>query len=172
VRRRWLLRRRLILFLPQLAGLFVVVAIVLGTSLQLANDHGSQLAGGSQATTGSAAQEAVYTVGQIRANLLADPSSWVGHTVLVQGVLQGPFVFCGEANPCPPATLGLVDDGNGIIGSDQYLPVLQGPTATVDHLRFNVPMTYRLELRAAPLACALNPTILCYQGIITDVAAS
>ncbi len=122
----------------------------------------------SASQSGSRADDAIYTVDQVRAGLLQDPSSWVGRMIRVRGVLQGPFVFCGNVNPCPPKTLGLVDDGNGIIGSDQYLPVMPGNTLSIASLQYNVPFTYGLQLHADPTACALNPSILCYQGTLTD----
>jgi hypothetical protein len=153
--------------LPELALLLVLAALMLGGSMQLAAGDG-----GSALGPASIASDQVYTVDQVRAGLLQDPTAWVGHTIHVRGVLQGPLVFCGEANPCPPATLGLVADGNGILGPDQYIPVVQQAAADAQRLRFNVPATYRIELRATPESCALNPSILCYAGTILDASPS
>lgn len=154
------LRRRLILRLPELALLVVLAALALGGGLQLATGGGH--ATGSAATVSNQ----VYTVDQVRAGLTQDPSAWVGHTILVRGVLQGPLTFCGQANPCPPETLGLMDDGNAILAPDQYLPVVAQASLDIQRPRYNVPATYRVLVRATPAACALNPSILCYQGTI------
>ena len=161
------LRRRLILHLPELALILVVAALTLAGSLQVAG-------GGSASPSGAGrVDDRVYTVDQVRTGLLQHPTDWVGRTVRVSGVLQGPFVFCGRTNPCPPPTLGLVDDGNGVLGADQYLPVEQDAASTASALRFNVTATYRLALHASSGACSLNPDVLCYTGtILSDDAQS
>jgi hypothetical protein len=43
-----------------------------------------------------------YAVAGLRAALAHDPSAWSGRVVRVQGILEGPFVFCGAPRPCPP----------------------------------------------------------------------
>lgn len=153
------LRRRLILHLPELGLILVVAALTLAGSLQLAGGGGASPSGAGRV------DNRVYTVDQVRTGLLQNPTDWVGRTVRVSGVLQGPFVFCGRTNPCPPPTLGLVDNGNGILGADQYLPVEQDGTSA-SSLRFNVPATYRVALHASSDACSLNADVLCYTGTI------
>lgn len=158
--RRAALRHRVLLRLPELALIVVVAALALGGVLQLGG-------GGSAARHGAGqAPEGVYTVGQVRAGLVQDPSSWVGRTIRISGVVQGPFVFCGRTNPCPPPTLGMVDDGNAILGASQYLPVEQDLRSAGSPFRFNVPATYRVALRASTAACSLNPDVLCYTGTV------
>jgi hypothetical protein len=169
VSRRARLRRRAIHWLPQASFLFVALLIVVGTGLQLRSSssqpaNSTTVATTTQgASTASQASQTVYSVSDVIAGLWQDPTSWVGRTILVNGVLQGPFVFCGETNPCPPSTLGLVNDGNGVLGSDQYLPVIASAT---QHLQFNLPLTYSVQIQDASAACALNPAILCYRGVI------
>jgi hypothetical protein len=156
--------RRVIHWLPQASFLFVALLIVIGTSLQLRSTSTSgQQAGTATTATASQAPAPVYAVSDVVAGLWQDPSAWVGRTIQVNGVLQGPFVFCGAANPCPPSTLGLVDDGNGVLGSDQYLPVVASAS---QHLYFNIPITYSIYIEDVSTACALNPAILCYRGVI------
>jgi hypothetical protein len=159
------LRRRLILHLPEFAWILVAAALALGAGLQLAGNATSD-------RDASQAADRIYTVDQVRTGLLQDPSSWTERPIQVSGILQGPFVFCGRTNPCPPPTLGLVDDGNGVLGADQYLPVEQDGTSASSP-RFNVPAVYRVELHASSDACSLNPDVLCYTGtILTDDPSS
>jgi hypothetical protein len=162
-----MLRRRLILRLPELALLLVLAALALGGSMQMGAGNGGSARGPASITS-----DKVYTVDQVRAGLLQDPTAWVGHSIRVHGVLQWPIVFCGGVNPCPPATLGLMDDGNGILGADQYIPVAQQAMADAQRLRFNVPATYHVQLRSTPESCALNPSILCYEGTLLDITPS
>jgi hypothetical protein len=161
VGRRAKLQRRVIHWLPQASFLFVALLIVIGTGLQLRSNGGQPA--NSTATATSQAPQTVYAVSDVVSGLQQDPAAWVGRTILVNGVLQGPFVFCGETTPCPKPTLGLVDDGNGVLGSNQYLPVL-APAS--QHLQFNTPLTYSVQIQDASAACALNPAILCYRGVI------
>jgi hypothetical protein len=169
VNRRATLRRRVIHWLPQASFLFVALLIVIGTSLQLRSNSGQQASttatstASQGASTASQASDTIYAVSDVVAGLWQDPSAWVGRTIQVNGVLQGPFVFCGETNPCPPSTLGLVNDGNGVLGSDQYLPVVASAS---QQLQFNIPLTYTVSIQDASAACALNPAILCYRGVI------
>jgi len=141
--------------LPRFSFVLVVAALTFGASLQFSSSHGTQ----ESAT--------IYTVNQVQAGLRADPSAWTGQEIRVRGVLQGPIVFCANANPCPAATLGLLDDGNAILGSGNYLPVLPGGMK-IATLLFNVPAIYKVRLRAAPDACARNAAILCYQALLQD----
>ncbi|MGH2410002.1 MAG: hypothetical protein ACRDGS_06470 [Chloroflexota bacterium] len=151
-RRVW--QRRLILALPRLSFVLVVASLIFGASLQFSSGHGVR----ESAT--------IYTVDQVQAGLRQDPLAWTGQAIQVRGVLQGPFVFCAEANPCPSPTLGLLDDGNAILGSGNYLPVVSGSVKSAD-LPFNVPATFTVRVRPAPDACARNPAILCYQAVLT-----
>lgn len=160
VDRRARLRRHVIHWLPQASFLFVAVLLVVGMSLQ-ARSTSDQSAGGRTVT--GPASITVYAVSAVINGLWQDPSSWVGRTIQVNGVLQGPFVFCGNSDPCPPATLGLVSDGNGVLGSDQYLPVVASAT---QHPPFNLPRTFSVRIEDASAACALNPAILCYQAVL------
>jgi hypothetical protein len=159
------MRRRLIHWLPQASFLFVALLIVIGTGLQLRASSSQPAATTAAATTsaGVTGDDVIYSVNDVVNGLWQNPSAWVGRTIKVNGTLQGPIVFCGESNPCPPATLGLVDDGNGVLGSGQYLPVVAPATL---HLTFNTPLTYSVQIRDAATACSLNPAILCYQGVI------
>jgi hypothetical protein len=134
-----------------------------------------------------AAAAPVYTVAQTRALLLSHPAAVLGRTVLVRGIIEGPFVFCAETRPCPPATLGLINAENESIGPGQYLPIETRPAVgqmaflrripplrpllpAPQHLQFGFTATYRLELRAAPSLCSRNRAILCYEGVIMDAA--
>jgi hypothetical protein len=163
-RRRTL--RRFVLRLPELSLLVVLAALVVVGGVQLA----ARGDGVAQQATGVANH--VYTVDQVRDGLQQDPSAWLGRAILVRGVLQGDLTFCGQINPCPPETLGLMDDGNAVLAPDQYVPVVRDGAMNAGDLRYNVPATYRLQLRAAPDACALNPDILCYQGTILGAVGS
>jgi hypothetical protein len=130
-----------------------------------------------------------YTVAQIHSLLRYHPAAVVGRTVRVRGILEGPFVFCGESRPCPPATLGLIDDENQSVGPDQYLPLVARTAAGLrailgripllralvpapQRLQFGLPATYRLQLREAPALCRRNPAVLCYEGVLPDAAPS
>lgn len=130
----------------------------------------------------------VYTVAQLRASLLHDSAAWANRTVRVRGTLQGPFIFCGATTPCPVAPMGLVDDGNGIIGSNQYLAVEQGRAADAwnffrhipvlgalmpapQRLRFGLTAVYLLQLHPQPSAfCRRYAFVLCYKGVVLDAA--
>jgi hypothetical protein len=131
----------------------------------------------------------VYTVAQIHGLLRYHPASALGHTVQVRGILEGPFVFCGDSRPCPPATWGLVDTETQSTGPDQYLPVvarrsgglwevlhnvpvLQTLIPAPQRLQFGIMATYRLQLRAAPVLCNRNPAVLCSEGLVPDAAPS
>jgi hypothetical protein len=98
-------------------ALLVLLLLGLSAGLALAHDCGGQAAA------------PVYVVSQICAVLTHHPAPWMGRTVQVRGNLEGPFVFCGASRPCPPPTLGLIDNGNESIGPGQYLPVLAEPPA-------------------------------------------
>jgi hypothetical protein len=134
---------------------------------------------------GNAAVGPLYTVTSIRAVLSRHPAAVVGRTIRVRGILEGPFVFCGETRPCPPPTLGLIDAENASVGPDQYLPVIGEPPRQVwaflhripplaallpapQRLQYGVMAMHRLELRAAPGLCSRNADILCYEGVIVD----
>ena len=130
----------------------------------------------------------VYTVAQIRANMTRHSAAWANRTVRVRGTLQGPFIFCGATTPCPVAPMGLVDDGNGIIGSNQYLAVEQGRADGVwsffrhipllgalmpapQRLRFGLTGTYLLQLHPQPSSfCHHYAFVLCYKGVVLDAA--
>jgi hypothetical protein len=126
-------------------------------------------------------------VSQVHAALTQQPASWIGRTVKVRGILEGPFVFCGATRPCPPPTLGLIDAENESIGPDHYLPVLAGPPVqpwaflrrlpalsrflpAPQQLHFGLMALYRVRLQAAPDLCSRNHDILCYEGIVLDAA--
>ena len=146
--------------------ILVIAALALGGSLQLYQNSATLPVGTSQA------DNQVYTLDQVLTGLAQSPTSWIGRTVRISAVLQGPFVFCGRANPCPAPLLGLVDDGNGILGAGQYLPVERGTSSgTQPALRFNVPSTFRVALRASTSACSLNPDLLCYIGTLQSTGA-
>ncbi|HVC81871.1 MAG TPA: hypothetical protein VNL35_15365 [Chloroflexota bacterium] len=156
--RRRIWQRRLILALPRLSLVLVVAVLALGASLQFSSSRGAQ------------DSAPIYTVDQVQAGLRANPSAWTGQEIRVYGVLQGPFVFCAKVTPCPAATLGLVDDGNGILGSGNYLPVVIGSMDSAA-LPYNVPATFTLKVKAAPDACARNAAILCYQAALQDTGS-
>jgi hypothetical protein len=155
----------------------LVLAAVLGSGLTRAF------------SSGNTAVAPVYTVAQIHVLLKYHPASALGHTVQVRGILEGPFVFCGDSRPCPPATLGLIDTETQSIGPDQYLPVVARTSGGLWHLLRNVPLlqtfipapqrlqfgimaTYRLQLRAAPVLCSRNPAVLCAEGLVPDAVPS
>lgn len=169
VTRRARMRRRMIHWLPQASFLFVALLIVIGTSLQLRASSSQPASTPAVATTGQAtdsvstAADTIYSVNDVVNGLWQDPSAWVGRTIQVNGTLQGPFAFCGDSTPCPPSTLGLVADGNGVLGAGQYLPVVASAS---QHLTYDTPLAFSVRIRDAAAACALNPAILCYQGVI------
>jgi hypothetical protein len=124
-----------------------------------------------------------YSVAGIWAALAHHPGVWSGRVVRVQGILEGPFVFCGETRPCPPATLGLIDTEDQIMAPDSYLPVTTEAEATPLRLIRRIPLlgsfvpapqplqfgqmaAYTLRLAAAPVLCSRNPAVLCYQGVV------
>jgi hypothetical protein len=140
-------------------------------------------------SSGNTAVAPVYTVAQIHDLLKDHPAYALGHTVQVRGILEGPFVFCGDSRPCPPATLGLIDTETQSIGPDQYLPVvartsgglwdllrgvplLQTLIPAPQRLQFGIMATYHLQLRAAPALCRRNPAVLCSEGLVPDAAPS
>jgi hypothetical protein len=103
--------------------------------------------------------------------------------VRVQGILEGPFVFCGEIRPCPPPTLGLIDTEDQIVGLDRYLPVttdtvtwplrllrqiplLNSFMPAAQPLQFGRMAVYTLRLAAAPVLCSRNPAVLCDEGVV------
>lgn len=163
---------------PRVALPIVLMALILGSGLVVA-----------AARIGEAAPP-VYTVAQIRANLLRQGAIWANRTVRVRGTLQGPFIFCAAARPCPVAPLGLVDDANGIIGSNQYLPVEQGRADSVwafvrrvpllgalmpapQRAHFGLTATYLLQLHPQPASfCRRYAFVLCYKGVILDATAA
>ncbi len=159
-RRKW--QRRFLLRLPE----FSVGAVVIGLLFA-----GFQLLGGTASApsnSGYAASAApavstseVYSVGQVLLGLQLNPSAWTGRSILVQGILEGPITFCGNSTPCPPEHFALMDNGNGVLGSDQYLPI---SSDSAQSLPFNVPTTFSVQLQAAPDACALNLAIVCFEG--------
>jgi hypothetical protein len=163
------LKHRLLLWLPEISLVALVAGLVFA---------GFQLLGGSGSTvssSGSAAVAApvpavsqVYSVDQVLSGLQLDTSAWIGQSFQVQGVLEGPLTFCGSATPCPPEQLALMDNGNGILASDQYLPISSDDARS---LPFNVLTTFTVQLQAAPDACALNPAIVCFAGTNPAVAA-
>jgi hypothetical protein len=129
----------------------------------------------------------VYSVEQVRADLTRHPMAWVGRTVRVRGILQGPFSFCGTIRPCPPPIWGLIDSENESVAPELLLPVKAGAPAPLwaalrrlplvrtvvpapQVVRFGLPTTYRLQLRAAPALCSANTGLLCYEGVVVDAA--
>jgi hypothetical protein len=126
-------------------------------------------------------------VSQIRASLTRQAAPELGRTVLVRGILEGPFVFCAATRPCPSPTLGLIDDEQESIGPGQYLPVLARreaqPWASLrqfpllsrfmtapQRLRFGVLAQYRLRLQGAQDLCSRNQAVLCYEGVIENAS--
>ncbi|MGH2343978.1 MAG: hypothetical protein ACRDG4_02050 [Chloroflexota bacterium] len=168
--RRRRFRRRFLLCTPQLSAIAVVGGLIFGGVQLLGGGNGSQSssspAGSVLSVTGVAT---VYSVSQVLTGLQQDPSSWLGHTITVQGVLEGPIRFCAQATPCPPERLALMDDGNAVLGSSQYLPI---HSASTESLPYNKVATYSLQLKATPDACALNPAIVCYEGTALSTASS
>jgi hypothetical protein len=124
-----------------------------------------------------------YSVAGIRAALAQHPGTWSGRVVRVQGILEGPFVFCGDIRPCPPPTLGLIDTEDQIMAPDTYLPVTTETQATPLRLIRRIPLlgsfvpapqplqfgrmaVYTLRLTAAPILCSRNPAVLCDEGVV------
>jgi hypothetical protein len=139
------------------------------SSVALAHDRGDQAAA------------PVYTVPQIRTVLAHQSTPWVGRTVQVRGILEGPFVFCADTRPCPPATLGLIDTEDQTLGPDHYLPVTTEAEATPLRLLRRIPLLsafvpapqplqfgrmaiYTLRVTADPVLCSRNSAVLCYAG--------
>jgi hypothetical protein len=129
----------------------------------------------------------VYTVSQIRALLAHRSAPWVGRTVQVRGILEGPFVFCADIRPCPPPTLGLIDTEDQAVGPDRYLPVTTETEAVPRRLIRQIPLlsafvpvpqplqfgrmaTYTLRITADPVLCSRNSAILCHEGVVLAAA--
>jgi hypothetical protein len=166
-RRKW--RRRFLLRLPEISvGAVVVGLVVAGFQLLGSNGSVSSSSGSAIAAVPTSSASQVYSVDQVLSGLQLDPSAWMGQSILVQGVLEGPITFCGQATPCPPEQLALMDNGNGILASDQYLPI---SSDNAPSLPYNVTTTFKVQLQAAPDACALNPAIVCFAGTNPTVAS-
>src|SRR5271166_5397760 len=101
----------------------VLVAFV----LLLGSGLGGSVALGTVRAGGSATP--VYTVAEMRGLLMHAPSLWIGRTVLVRGILEGPLVYCAAIRPCPSPTLGLITAENESVAPDEYLPVLPQPAS-------------------------------------------
>jgi hypothetical protein len=131
----------------------------------------------------SEATTPLYSVAGIRAALAQHPGAWSGRVVRVQGILEGPFVFCGETRPCPPATLGLIDTEDQIMGPDRYLPVTSEAEALPLRLLRQIPLlnafisapqslqfgqmeVYTLRVATDPILCSRNPALLCDEGVV------
>jgi hypothetical protein len=155
------------------AALLALLVIALGGHLEVA------IARANQGPT------PVFSVSQIRADLARYPKYWVGRTVRVRGILQGPFTFCGATRPCPPSLWGLIDAENESVTPDRLLPVVAGAPAPLwaalrhlpmvatlepapQLLRFGLPTIYRLQLRAAPTLCAGDTRLPCAEGVLVD----
>jgi hypothetical protein len=154
-------------------GIALVVLLLLGLSGGLALAYGR----------GDQAAAPVYTVSQIRAVLAHQSAPWVGRTVQVRGILEGPFVFCAYTRPCPPPTLGLIDTEDQTVGPDRYLPVTTEAEAAPLRLIRQIPLVsafmpapqplqfgrmaiYTLRLTADPVLCSRNSAVLCYEGVV------
>jgi hypothetical protein len=151
----------------------LLILLLIGLSGGLALAYG----GSDQAAT------PVYTVSQIRTVLTHQAAPWIGRTVQVRGILEGSFVFCADTRPCPPATLGLIDTEDQIVGPDRYLPVTTETEATPLRLIRRIPLLsavapapqplqfgrmaiYTLHITADPVLCSRNPAVLCYKGVV------
>jgi hypothetical protein len=135
----------------------------------------------------SKATTPLYSVAGLHATLAHHPGAWSGRVVRVRGILEGPFVFCGETRPCPPATLGLIDTEDQIMGPDRYLPVTSEAEALPLRLLRQIPLlssflsapqslqfgqmaVYTLRVAADPILCSRNTALLCYEGEVVTVA--
>jgi len=164
------LKHRLLLCLPEISLVVLVAGLIFA---------GFQLVGGSGSTPSNAKSDTVavpastvspvYSVDQVLSGLQLDPTAWIGHSVLVRGVLEGPISFCGRTTPCPPEHMALMDNGNGILASDQYLPISSDNAWS---LPSNVTTTFSVQIQPAPDACALNLAIVCFEGTNPAVAAA
>jgi len=155
------LRRRFLLCLPELSVVVVVAGLIFAGFQLLSGSGPAPSSSRSVAAIPASGVSPVYSVTQVLAGLQQDPAAWMGHAVTVQGVLQGPLSFCAQATPCPPERLALMDDGNAVLGSNQYLPINSNDQQSLPYNRL---AAYTLRLQPAPEACALNPAILCYEG--------
>jgi len=163
------LKHRLLLLLPEIS-LVALVAGLIFAGFQLLGGGGSTASSSESAVAAAPvpATSRVYSVDQVLSGLQLNPSAWIGQSIQVQGVLEGPITFCGSATPCPPEQLALMDNGNGILASDQYLPISSDNARS---LPYNVLTTFTVQLQAAPDACALNPAIVCFAGTNPAVAS-
>jgi len=106
---------------------------------------------GVAVVTRPAPASTVYTVAQVRAGLAHNPGAWIGHTVLVRGVIMRCLRVEGcDAIPQGIPRVGLVDG----------IPIIEMPRATV--LSQSLPLLFerdplRAFLRRMPLPRGLVP---------------
>ena len=115
-----------------------------------------------------------YTVAQVQAGLLHNPRAWVGHTVLVHGMLY--TGFCPAGASCPYMPPVLADPGAGtanailvyrrftnpVVGFLERLPLV-GPL--IDRHPGGVGL-YRVQLQRAIQPRCGHPT--CYRVLLVD----
>jgi hypothetical protein len=138
----------------------------------------------------------VYSVAELRARLVHDPSAWVGHVVLVRGTVSGcglgrlcpPImaVQCATPVPCRPIGLPgmmLVDQPtaswlrglpaqlgaqNPQLAFLRRLPLVSRVVPPPQVVRWGIPAVYRVQLQPAqPSVCRSSP---CYEAVLQDAA--
>lgn len=165
-------QHHVISYLKPLTPLFLTL-LLLGGSVRAAAAYTGQ------------GPEPVYSVDQIRADLREQPTAWVGRTVRVHGILEGAFVYCDPTHPCPPVVFGMIDAANmdapqghllrmtlaspsPLWATLRRLPLIDAFAPPLQMVRFGLPTTYRLQLRAAPAFCRRTNGVMCYQGVLVD----
>jgi len=134
--------------------------------------------GGLMATTAMArqpAQNTVYAVAAMQADLAHDPAAWVGRTVLLRGRLLGcPYRLPGPCASWQPALADPEADprsarsGLPVILVWQRHPSVSLSKATTQRLHWGEVGTYRVQLWA--LGRGLHSAARGYYGLLEEAA--
>jgi hypothetical protein len=110
----------------------------------------------------------VYTVGQVEAGLARDPEAWTDRTFLLRGTaivaecphfvaICGPLIVGGDRPPSMWDRLPLAAQvGPSGLAFLRRIPVLSSILPRAAVIRWDVPATYRVHLRAAASASVRN----------------
>jgi hypothetical protein len=128
------------------------------------------------AISNAGSQGAIYTVGEVQANLARSPATWVGRTILVQGTVVA-------GNPVDYLSPNLVDvDASAVVdplllvqlGPDplwaffRRLPWLGSLAPVAQTIHWDEVAVYRVQLRVE--ACAYGGPGHCYEAVLLDAA--
>lgn len=162
---------------PPRSGFMLLLALLGAATLSLV------VALAATHTASRAGDESVYTVAAIRVRLARRPEAWINRPLRVRATARACSAWLGpaHASPCLDQQVMLADPAAGVeplpvalggaprlVAFLRRLPLLRLAAPAPQHLRWETPTVYRIQLHSVP--CGSSLPSRCYEALLLDAA--